>query len=455
MWGTTLNISKLCVFLLASISLQACQTIRHKQVTHDETSTSNPNVSSSEHSAHETPIGNTDSMGSSNSTDQPAVRTYNCADGSIVTDTEHCPVISVMPAPTPTTQCWDGSYVVDYSMCASQPSASNEAETWTDAEWAAYIERLPPTAAGIPYVAAEPAYSESYAGSDPVYQEAYNYESPMFAISPAAVPVIEPEPAPEPEPEPAPEPEPEPVPVIPPQSVDNMPDNSAITAKTIFKWSMLDEQIEMFVSPRASFEEPIDSDIFNNLGPGYGQVQDRPSLFSVHKFIKKQISKPRTSGLPGYSSTTLGFKHGFAILTHVDPIRSNGESRLNNKNERIQPNDMKVYTLDDYLTYLFTTPQRRARAFAFVVTTDPEIVLPNAPPPTQQSIRTQIQAGVAHLPMDLDQYAFTKKHNCTLLIYEYQDYREAGSEVVAASPNPSFTQAKHIKESEILEGLIP
>jgi len=222
---------------------------------------------------------------------------------------------------------------------------------------------------------------------------------------------------------------------------------------TIFEWSLIEEnrRLAMFTSPKTTLKQDIPREVFLAGKQGNAPL----SIYDVHEHIRTAITKDQGSNQPGYSSSTLGFEKGFAILTNVERIHDNGQTYVDDAGDRIKMSSHPVEGLDDYIRLLLTTPKRHARAFAFIVTADTNIVQPDAALPTSDNMARDITRGVVRLPIELDKYPYTAQHTCTLLIYEYDHYADTSGKIIKPVTEAQMTARQHIRKSGILTELQP
>ena len=139
--------------------------------------------------------------------------------------------------------------------------------------------------------------------------------------------------------------------------------------------------------------------------------------------------------------------NGFALVTKLEQIDNEGRPKEPRWCTKISA--LKDFTLSSYITALMTAPYGYFRVIAFVVTSNPFST--TGTPLTRKQADKWLINGMNLLPPSISEATFTRNHQITTLIYEFEKKGQKGSVNYLV---PGKLQGEtHIKGSGLLSAL--
>ncbi len=189
--------------------------------------------------------------------------------------------------------------------------------------------------------------------------------------------------------------------------------------------------------PRASARAEIPSKILRNLNaPTY--------LRDVSEKLKEVLDETGYGERSWYS-----VPEGFALVTQLEQFNPDGTpiDGPDRWAEKIRPT--QILNFNDYIKALFTAKPGRYRVIAFVITDQP--VTPSDKSLTRDEAKVMVSAGAGGLPPAIGDREFSNNHNCTALVYEFEQTAE-NYPVIFKLPS-QLTGRTHLEKSKILTAL--
>jgi hypothetical protein len=176
-----------------------------------------------------------------------------------------------------------------------------------------------------------------------------------------------------------------------------------------------------------------------------GKTGNDPTFYDVDTRISEALASS------GYEEQSyFGVPDGFAIVTRLEQITSNGQPEPSNRwASEMQPMSLTEFSLSEYLQALFGAPKGHYRIFVFIVTSD--IVVQSGTPVTQGEAETWFVEGANKLPGEMNALPYTADHTTTVYVYEFVQSGMGGS----ANQNipSSITGKQHLQAAGLWEEL--
>ena len=141
---------------------------------------------------------------------------------------------------------------------------------------------------------------------------------------------------------------------------------------------------------------------------------------------------------------------GFALVSRMEQFNPDGSSKPLPERWAVEMTPPKVFSLSSYLKALFWAPKGHFRIISFLVTSVP-FVQQSESPVSQEEALEWLSSGAQMLPPALESVAYSDKHYCVALIYEFeQSSRNHAPEFKRLSLLPGF---KHLRQARLWDML--
>lgn len=148
----------------------------------------------------------------------------------------------------------------------------------------------------------------------------------------------------------------------------------------------------------------------------------------------------------GYS----GVPGGFAIVTPVERFVTDGSALDPTARWSTKLPPLRSFSLTEYIRALFTAESGKFRVLLFVVTDQP--FHSDAGRARLSTVETWARQGVNLLPTEVQDQQYTRAHNTTVLVYEFEKVRGSGVTAVQLEEHTMNAQ-DHLKSAGILPAL--
>jgi tetratricopeptide (TPR) repeat protein len=168
-------------------------------------------------------------------------------------------------------------------------------------------------------------------------------------------------------------------------------------------------------------------------------------LISLYDVNKKIVTSLNDCGYAEKSYFVIQDGAGFAIVTRLEQINSDGSPKNNQIRWITKVKPMSNFSLSGYIEALFKGKIGYYRVFTFLVTDLP--ILQSGDDITREGIESLRSAGSNKLPCFTQNKSYSEQHRCTVLIYEFEK-KESDSEVRIRIPG-EISAKSHLKKSNI------
>ena len=140
---------------------------------------------------------------------------------------------------------------------------------------------------------------------------------------------------------------------------------------------------------------------------------------------------------------------GFAMVTRLEQINRDGTSKEPPDRWAVEVQPLRKFSLKAYLVALFTANPGRYRIIVFIVTPHPfsqtDVKV------SRDEAMAWLGSGLNRLPDEIGRLEYTEKHECTALIYEFE---QANPDEPAELKDPSDLQGRtHLERAKLWEAL--
>lgn len=141
---------------------------------------------------------------------------------------------------------------------------------------------------------------------------------------------------------------------------------------------------------------------------------------------------------------------GFAIITQMERTDRAGKSLNEDLRWTLTQNSKKVFSLQDYLSSLFSAQPGYYRCIVFIIRNVP--ISFSEVPGSTVVMDTMMDEGATSLPDEIGRKPFTAQHKVTALIYQFKK-PESGNTAILLKPTP--IPGKNLTAAGIKKYLIP
>jgi len=140
---------------------------------------------------------------------------------------------------------------------------------------------------------------------------------------------------------------------------------------------------------------------------------------------------------------------GFALVARLEQINTDGKPKSGSDRWAVEVGPVHEFSLSAYLRALFTGEPGYFRLIVFIVTSQP--FSQSDKTISRSEVIGWLSGGFNKIPAEVGMRLYSKEHNCTALIYEFEKKRE---EETAQTLIPGRLSAKtHLENSEIWNGI--